>query len=63
VEGFKGRQISVVNETRSGWPSNVTCVEVKEQKDQRIRDRRTITIYETASKISISHGKEWLNSS
>jgi hypothetical protein len=29
VERFKGRETSVIC-TRSGWPANVTCVEVKE---------------------------------
>jgi hypothetical protein len=37
VERFKGGRTSVDNE-RSGWPSTVTCFEVKQQIDQRIRD-------------------------
>jgi hypothetical protein len=33
-----------VTEARSGWQSNVTCIEVEEQMEQRIRDNRRIII-------------------
>jgi hypothetical protein len=44
VERFKGGRTSVADDARSGRPSTVTCVQVKEQVDQRIRDNRRISI-------------------
>jgi hypothetical protein len=38
---------------RSGWPSTVICFEVKEQIDQSIRDNRRISIYDSASEMSV----------
>jgi len=39
VERFKGERLSVVD-VRSGRPSTVASIEIKEQIDQRIRDNK-----------------------
>jgi hypothetical protein len=41
-----------------GRPSTVSCVEVKEQINQRMRDNRRNVTVGTVSKRSISHGKK-----
>jgi hypothetical protein len=54
---MKGERTSV-NDDPSVCPSSVTCVEVTEQRDQRIWDNRRISIDETGSEMSISHRKK-----
>jgi hypothetical protein len=44
---------------RSEGPSTETCIEVKEQIEQRIRDNRKISSEQTAYEMSISYGKKW----
>jgi hypothetical protein len=53
MERFKGGWWSEVDDACSGWPSTVTCVEVKEQTDQHIRDNRRICTNGTTSETSM----------
>jgi hypothetical protein len=55
VEILKGGRKSV--DASSGRLSTATCVEVKEQNDYRVRDNRRISVDETASDMSTTHGK------
>jgi hypothetical protein len=43
---------------RSGRPSTVTCITIKEQIVQRIRDNRRISTDETALETDIVYGKK-----
>jgi hypothetical protein len=51
VQRFKGGRTSV-NNARPEWPTNATCIEVKDQVHERIRDNRIITTDETTSQLS-----------
>jgi hypothetical protein len=53
---LKGGRTSTGNDARSGHPSIVTYVDVKEQIDQRNWVKRRISIYETSFAMSISYG-------
>jgi hypothetical protein len=46
-----------VDDARSGRPSTVTCVHVKEQIDQRIRDNQRISIDKNAFEMNVIRGK------
>jgi hypothetical protein len=60
VERFK-RVWESGDDAHSGWPLNTTCVDVKKQNNQRIRDNRTIKTNNTAFEIKISHEKTLCN--
>jgi hypothetical protein len=47
-----------VDDVRSGRPSTVKCIEVKDQIDKRIRDNRGVSTDETASETNITHVKK-----
>jgi hypothetical protein len=48
----------VAGEEGSGRLSTVSCVQVKEQLERRIRDNRKISTDETVSEMSVSHGRK-----
>jgi hypothetical protein len=54
---FKVGRTSVNTGASSEHSSTVTCVEVKEQIDQRIRDNRKMDVVEIGSGTSIHNGK------
>jgi len=51
-------QMNIENAAHSGRMSTLTCAEVKEQIDQRIRDNRRISTDEAASGVSTTEWKE-----
>jgi hypothetical protein len=59
AERFEGDRSSV--DTRSGWPSTVTCVE--DQSNESIRNNREISTAKIASYTIISHGSKGFKNS
>jgi hypothetical protein len=60
MERFKQEHMSF-DDARSGRPLAITCVEVKERIDKRIRENRRITDYEIMCEMSISHVQKRCN--